>query len=249
MSPSTWTRRSALALALACCAAPGLAGCSDPEPEPKPSPRDGTAKPQPASKVNMSQNIWLEVEKGKRRVLVSAEVCLRRGPLEQFMTRKGQKEHEAILTADIDARKLHEALLLAEAKPGQPAQFLPRYRPATGTPVRVSVAYEDETGAAKKVPARSWIKNTKDGKELQHDWVFAGSMLVENPFDPKAPKKYLANDGDVICVSNFEGALLDLPVRSDKGNEELSFEAWTDRIPKEGTKVVVVLEPIPAGKK
>jgi hypothetical protein len=227
-----------------------LIGCMDAgDPEPRRTAKDGTAPKQtPANKVNLSQNIWMENQAGTRRVLVSAEVCLRAGPLEQLLTRKGQKEHEAILTADIDARKLHEALLLAGAEPGSPAQFVPRYRPASGTTIRVSLIYDDK-GTKKTVPARSWIRGLKSKAELECDWVFAGSMLVDNPFDPAAPKRYLANDGDVICISNFESALLDLPIFSSKGDEDRGYEAWTERIPPEGTKVVVVLEPVLTKKK
>jgi hypothetical protein len=194
-------------------------------------------------KVNVGQNIWLEVAGKKRRVLVAAEVCLRKGQLEQFMTRKGKKEHEAIVAADIDARKLHETLILAGAKEGSPVQFFPRVRPPTGSKVEVSVVYTD-AGEKKVVSARSWIRNLKTGKELDTDWVFAGSQLVANPFDEKAPKEYLANQGDVICVSNFVEALLDLPILSSKDDADRSFEAWTERIPKIDTKVIVVLQPV-----
>src|SRR5262249_62159967 len=76
-------------------------------------------------------------------------------------------------------------------------------------------------------------------------WLAA---LVNNPLDPKK-KVYLANDGDVICVSNFETALLDLPIKSPKDNADLVYVAHTSRIPPPETKVVVVLEPLPAAMK
>lgn len=227
-----------------------LSGCGDTsDPEPRAAAKDGSApKPAATNKVNLSNNIWLETEGDIRRILVSAEVCLRSGVLEQLMTRKNQKEHEAILTADIDARKLHEALLLAKAEPGSVARFDPTPRPATGTPIRITLRY-DEKGEKKNVSARSWVRNFKTKTELECDWVFAGSQLVQNPFMPNAPKHYLGNDGDVICVCNFEGAVLDLPVLSSKGDADRGYEAWTERIPPEGTRVVVVLEPQLATKK
>ena len=46
------------------------------------------------------------------------------------MTRKEIKAHEAVLTADIDARELHKALLLAKARPGSPVKYEPKYQPA-----------------------------------------------------------------------------------------------------------------------
>ena len=73
-------------------------------------------------------------------------------------------------------------------------------------------------------------------------------MLVENPLDKDAPKTYLANDGDIICVSNFEGALLDVPIKSSKDDADRGYEAWEDRIPAIGTEVTVILEPVIAEK-
>src|SRR5207302_9268489 len=64
-------------------------------------------EPKPAAetkKVPVGRNIVLEVQGDQRRVRLEAEVCLREGMLEQLMTKKRQKEHEAILAADIDAQ-------------------------------------------------------------------------------------------------------------------------------------------------
>jgi hypothetical protein len=208
--------------------------------------KKASAEPKPVEgkKVKVGDNVYLHVlPSGVRQVLIEGEVCLREGPLEQLLTRKNKKEHEAILSAAIDARKVHEALILAKAKDGSPVRWQPRYRAPTGTPIKISLVYE-KMGKKVTVPARSWIKNRKTGKELDTDWVFAGSMLVDNPFDKNAPKVYLANDGDVICVANFETALLDLPVQSSKDDDDRGYDAWKERIPPVGTKVTIVLEPI-----
>ena len=58
-----------------------------------------------------------------------------------------------------------------------------------------------------------------------------------------------ANDGDVICISNFETALLDLPIKSPKDDAERFFVANTEQIPPLETKVVVILEPVVEAKK
>jgi hypothetical protein len=205
-------------------------------------------KPAESKKVEVGKNVILEVlPDKKRRVIVSSEVCLREGQLELLLCRKHTKEHEAILSADVDARVIHKALLFADAKEGSPVQFIPKYRPASGTPINVRLRYKDKDKLV-TVPAQSWVKNAKDGKLLQSDWVFAGSRLVTNPLDPDK-KHYLANDGDVICVSNFETALLDLPIKSPKDNADLIFIANTERIPPLETKVDVILEPVLEAKK
>jgi hypothetical protein len=235
-----------LFLALLVCA-----GCDDAPADRKAGkkPAAPAAEPPEGKKVKVGENVYLEVLPGSRRVLIDAEVCLREGPLEQLLTRKNKKEHEAILAADIDARKAHEAIILAGAREGAPVRWVPRFRPPTGTTVKITLVYESK-GKKVAVPARSWVKNQKTGKELECDWVFAGSMLVENPLDKNAPKHYLANDGDVICVANFESAMLDLPIKSSKDDAERGYDAWTARIPPVGTKVRVILEPVlPAKKK
>lgn len=244
MYPSLTTLRTASRVAvLACLAGVGCDDAADRAGKPDAKPKAAEGK-----KVRVGDNVYLEVVGTKRRVLVTAEVCLRKGPLEQLLTRKNKKEHEAILSAALDARKIHEALILANAKEGEPVRYAPKYRPASGTHIEITLVYQDDKGVKRTVNARSWLKNSKTGKELDCDWVFAGSMLVANAFDKDAPKEYLANEGDIICVSNFESALLDVPIKSSKDDADRGYEAWTDRIPPVGTEVTVILEPVVAEK-
>jgi hypothetical protein len=199
---------------------------------------------QPASnKIKVGQNVFLEKQGDKRRVLVQAYVCLRQGQLEQFLTRKRTKEHEAILAADVDARDIHTALILAGAEPGKPVQFRPKYEAATGSIIKINLIYEKD-GKKIEVPAWQWIRDGKNGKDLDQDWVFGGSHLIPDPLDDTKKPYYAANDGDVICVSNFDSAMLDLPIESSKDNGDLSYEANTARIPPLETPVLVVLEPV-----
>ena len=181
-------------------------------------------------------------------MLVNGYICLREGQLEQLVTRKNTKEHEAIIAVDADARKIHEALNLAGAVEGN----------AGALRADLSAGHRADDQGEHSVrgqgPARHRAGSVvgqeyRTGKPLDVDWVFAGSGLVDNPLDPDHPKTYLANDGDVICVSNFDTAMLDLPVESSKNNDDLLFEAWTDRIPPLDTNVVVILEPVPTPKK
>jgi hypothetical protein len=214
-------------------------------------PRDSEQDQAPARPLpgkTLGKNVSLEIDGDKRRVLVNAVVCLREGMLEQLLCRAGTKEHESILSADIDAKLVHAALTAAGAEAGSPVQFRPKYSAARGTVIKVHVQYEDK-GKIVKVPAQKWVRTIKTRKELTHDWVFAGSMLLNNSFQPNAPPIYAANDGDVICVANFESAMLDLPISSSADNDDLDFEAFTERIPPEGTHVTVILEPVVPVKK
>ena len=200
-------------------------------------------------RLTPSQGVYLETDGKTRRVLVEAVVVQRSEnlELEELLCRKNNKEHESILAGDFDARDLHATLLAAGAKAGSPVVYHPEYKAATGSTIRVSVRYPGPDGKTLSANARSWVKNHKTGKELESDWVFAGSGLTDNPDDPKKPF-YLANQGDVICLSNFNTALLDLPIESSQRAGELLFHPWTDRIPPLGTKVTLVLEVIEKGK-
>lgn len=222
---------------------------SAPAPAADPAPAEPPA-PVKRVPVGKSKNVWVEIDPAndRRRTLVSAWVCLRQGPLEHLMCRQNTKEHEAILSADVDARDIHAALLLCRAKPGSPVKYEPKFQAPSGTKIRVTLQYPDK-GKIVTVPARQWVRDANSGKELQYDWVFAGSVLIPNPDGKDRPPLFLANGGDVICVSNFPGALLDLPVNSPKDNSELEFEAFTERIPPLETKVTVILEPVSDGPK
>src|SRR5262249_50408628 len=114
-------------------------GCETDKPTDTPAPKE---KQPEAKKVLVAPNVFLEVQGDRRRVLISASVCMQKGALELFLTKKGTKEHEAVVTAEIDARKVHEALLLAKGEPGAPVKYDPKYTPATGQVIKVTVTYE-----------------------------------------------------------------------------------------------------------
>lgn len=198
------------------------------------------------------KGVIMEVKPDKsRRLLVSTEVCLREGALEVFLCKKGTKEHEAILRADIDAQKLHELLLLAGAEAGKPTQFVdPKtetnsYKPATGTKINVLVNYTKD-GKTFTHPAQEWIWDSKKKASIAYTWVFAGSIIITDPDNGK--KFYGANSGDIISISNFPFSMLEIPSEISKDDAQLTFEAKTDKIPAIGSKVWLILEPVNAAK-
>jgi hypothetical protein len=205
--------------------------------------------PAPIKKVETSKNVYWVSQGGNRWVEVQAYVCLRQGQLEQLMTRKRTKEHEAILAADVDASKIHLALITANAEPGKPVQFRPKFKPPTGTTIKITLQYKDKDGKEVRVPAQQWIRSIKTKKDLPYEWVFAGSFFFADPQEKSRPPYYTANDGDVICLANFETAMLDLPITSTKDNDDLAYEAHTERIPPLDTPVLVILEPVIPAKK
>ncbi|MBL6713415.1 MAG: hypothetical protein ISQ07_08520, partial [Pirellulales bacterium] len=76
-------------------------------------------------------------------------------------------------------------------------------------------------------------------------WVFAGSSFWTD--ETTGQQYYQADGGDLVCVSNFPTAMLDLTIPSSQSNEALLFEAFDSRIPVRGTPLELIFSP--AGEK
>jgi hypothetical protein len=181
-------------------------------------------------------------DKQRKSVVLVGAVCQRRVPLELFACLKGSKEHESVVVVAAQAYVVHAGLLAAGAEPGGPVQFYPEYIPARGPEVEVSVLWKDADGNVKRVRAQEWIRDVETGESMEHSWVFAGSFFTE---DEQSGERYYHGDteGDLICVSNFPSAVLDLPIQSSDSNSSLLFEGFAERIPPLGTPVTLVLTP------
>jgi uncharacterized repeat protein (TIGR01451 family) len=189
--------------------------------------------------------VWID-RKGSRVVMVGA-VCARQVPLELLACPLGSKEHESVLVVPVKPSLVHIGLLALGVEPGHPVQYQPKYVPASGPEIEVTLIWKDEKGARKTARGQDWVRNVKTKQAMEHPWVFAGSDWVDNPYTKR--KEYRADvEGYLICVSNFPGALLDLPVASSPDDSDLLFDAFTERIPHKGTPVTIVLAPKkPAG--
>ena len=208
----------------------------------EPAPKDEQARPQETSQGGQER-------RGRVR---GQQSCPRADPGERLPSR-GHTGATADAPAAEGARgragrgrgraDIHTALLLAGAEAGKPVQFQPKHMAPSGTRIKISLEYRDADGATVRVPAQRWIRHIPSKKDLAHDWVFAGSGFTVDRADP-AVLHYRANDGDVICVANFEAALLDLPIMSSNDNADHIFEAHTERIPPIGAAVLVILDPV-----
>lgn len=192
--------------------------------------------PDGATKLAPDQPVWIDPTVSK--VLVDGKVAIREGVLEMFACPKGTKEHESVVAIEAQAYLIHVGLLRIGATTGSPVRYEPKYRPPTGSEIHVGVEWRDG-GKKKTARAQDWIRDARTQKAMDLPFVFAGSGFWTDPDSGK--QHYLAEAGDLICVSNFASAMLDVPVESSKSNEELWFEPFTDRIPPVGTPVRVVL--------
>ncbi len=196
------------------------------------------AVPDGYKKLMPDAELWINKDKGE--VLVDGNVCLREGELEMFACTKNSKEHESVVAVNAKAFAVHAALLAIGAKPGVPVKFLPEFSPATGMHVDVLVQWKDKEGKLQECRAQDWILDGATKKPMNHDWVFTGSSFWK---DDEGKEHYAADSGDLICVSNFPTAMMDLPIKSSASNAELLFHALTEKIPPKGTPVRLVLKP------
>lgn len=201
--------------------------------------------PAGLARLHPQQPVWIDIK--NKQVILQGEVCAANYALEFFATYPN-RSYEAVLSVNVQPSVVHTGLLAVGAKEGHPATFQPKFSPPTGTEVAIEVRWKGADGKTQSAPAQQWIRNIKTKKALDTNWVFAGSVFTT---DETGHRSYWADSGELICVLNLPGAMLDLPMRSDGALEARIFEAFTEHLPPQDTPVTIVLKPIlsPASSK
>ena len=142
--------------------------------------------------------------------------------------------------------KLPAGLNLPENNDDLPIRYFPKFKELTWYGPMTAPQRDKLLALSKNEPYRKAIQSFFDQTQTRPvdvSWVFAGSGTY---VDEKTGRHYyLAEGGDMICVSNFPDAMLDLSVKStDKADEGLLFEPWTERVPPKGTEVTMELVPV-----
>jgi hypothetical protein len=205
----------------------------------KPPTAPKLPEPKGAQRLTPDYDVWIDPK--EKSVIIDGQVSLREGMLEMFACTRNTKEHESVVSANTKAFAVHAALLSLGAEPGSPVQWVPEYKPPTGTEIEIVVYWVDEKGKEQRMRAQQWVKDVRTGKEMTQPWVFGGSRFWTD--EETGKKYYQAEGGDFICVSNFGTAMLDIPIESSQSNQELAFEAFTERIPPLGAPVRLILTP------
>jgi len=184
--------------------------------------------------------VW--VDRKNKRVIVLGAVCSRECPLELFACLRTTKDYESVVSVPGRASLVHAGLLAVGAESGSPVQFRPKYVPASGPEIEVTVLWKDASGKVQTARAQDWVREVKTKKAMTYPWVFGGSRIVKN--QETGEKAYYADlTGELICVSNFASAMIDLPIESTSSDAELMFETFTERIPPRGTPITLILTP------
>ena len=195
--------------------------------------------PNRLTRLDPQQPVWIDMQ--YKHVVLQGETCRAGYPLEFFAT-YSNKSYEAVLSVNVTPWIVHTGLLRVGAEPGHPARFQPSFVPPSGTEVAIEVRWKDAQGKVQSAPAQHWIRNIKTKKELDSNWVFAGSLFVKD--DATGKEYYQADSGELICVLSLPTAMLDLPIRSYGAMEARSFEAFAEHLPPPGTPVTILLKPI-----
>lgn len=217
------------------------------------TPTGGPGKPGATTKrKGLVELPHLRVDLVKREVVFDANVCLRKGFLELLVCRRptrdvGSKEHESILSTDARGADIHAALMLLGLTRGKPAELMPAREgqpaavlPPRGPELKVILRWKDSDGKQRQAAPAKWLAAPKGRKQPPTDkWVFVGSDITPDG------KYWADSSGDIISLSNFASAVIDVPFQSTSVNDALEFIANTPAIPPKGTRVEVVLTPLP----
>ena len=194
--------------------------------------------PESWKRLGKEQEIWLDND--NKQVIAGGVVCLNRGALEMFICPLYTKEHESVIAVNAQSSQIHASLIALGINPGKPVQWEPEYTPVSGPKLKITVLWKDANGQVVKRDSKEMVRDFKTKKELQVDWVFGGSQFYKHEGD----EVYLGDGGELVCVSNFATATIDVPIQSSDANVALMYEANTEKIPEIGTKVYVIFEQI-----
>jgi len=202
-------------------------------------------KPETLIPLDPNDRIWLTKDGGS--VVLLGQVALREGMLELFACRIHTKEHESIVSVRIKPHLIHAALIATGAEPGKPVQVHPEFVPPSGDEIEVKIRWLDSEGKEEEALAQDWVldnaQSTKNvPKTMSTHWVFTGSMIYK---DGDGEEHYIADEtGELFGLSNFVGAILDVPIQSSEANSNLLFSCFTEHIPEVGTPLTLILTPV-----
>ncbi len=195
--------------------------------------------PPGMKRLSEKDRVWVDTK--RHLVVVDGYVAMREGQLEMFACPSGTKEHESVVGVFSKAQVVHAGLLAAGAVNGKPVQWEPKFEPPTGSEIEIHALWFDKENKKKSIDAKQWVKRWgKEATLLDVNWVFSGSSFWKDP--DTGENRYMAESGDLICISNFSTATLDIPIQSSQANSGLLFVANKELIPEEGTPIRLVLK-------
>ncbi len=204
----------------------------------------------------------IRVDLQASQVIVSAQVAARSGWLEQLVCKAGTREHESLLAVEVAPRLIHGAILAIGINPGSPGRWTEGeadaagqptldFVPPTGDGVDLRVTWDLE-GVHHEASLCDWVRSAPlevQSGERAVDFpcdrfVFAGSHVRANPPSLGKGEHYVADfTGSIVGLVTFGDEVIAfeevIPDRVEFA--PAMWEAWTERIPAEGTPVNLII--------
>jgi hypothetical protein len=228
--------RDAIFISIFCWLASGPALAQSTSPTTRPAATD-----PPGGRADFAPGVvidWSELH-----VELEGRVVLQSGPLELAVCSPRTREHESIVTIQARPLDVYNALGLIGLTPGRPFTYdekNDRWLAPQGDFVEVNVHYVQQ-GRPKTVNLWNWMADAESGKPVEpREWVFCGSRrFTGGTFGADA-------DGTVICVVDFDTALIGLADAHSADNAALWVQANPRTVPPEGTPCTLLIRSSPA---
>ncbi|MCH7700316.1 MAG: hypothetical protein IID37_01395 [Planctomycetes bacterium] len=207
-----------------------------------PSTAFGDAQPGPEGQPKAARIVefapGVRIDWPRHRVEIEGMVVLRDGPLELFACTQGTREHESIVVVRPRALHVYQAMGMLGLEPGEPSRYdekTEKMIPPTGEALSVQVRVDGQPTA----PIEAWMWDIEHDRPLGvTNWVFCGSRSFDGG-------RFGADlDGTVVCVVDFDTALIAPGASHSADNEALWLRARSDRIPERGTRCVILIEKL-----
>jgi len=199
----------------------------------------------------------IRVDRARGMLELAAVSVLEVGFLEQYVCSPSTREHESLFVFEGKARELHAALLLAGFNPGAPGSWRevppPEGQPndgnqqfaavpPTGDAIRITVVLPDGTEHPLTHFVRASPLTPNTDALPPNDFVFAGSRF--RPDRRTGVERYLADgSGSIIGLVTFgDETIAAVDVVPDQVSVAPPvWEAFTERMPKPGTRLTLRL--------
>ncbi len=177
-----------------------------------------------------------------------ASIACNSGWLEQVACMVGTREHESLVVVEAKPSEVHAALLLLGLEPGTPGRWKwngerMETTPPRGPRLEPIVRWRSAGGEEREARLADWIRGA-DGRRFPAAWVFSGSILAPNPRSLGPGEHYVADfSGSLVGLVTFGDETIGaVTIFADQTEvEAANWEAWTERMPAEGSPVTLVL--------
>jgi hypothetical protein len=184
----------------------------------------------------------LRLDVKRRRVEVDGRICIQRGLLEVVACTRIGKTHESLLVLDCRPRDLKASLLALGLSDRPQVKNFGDPGELSGEKVAITVLWECPDGP-REARVEDLILDSVEGRPMERrGFVFTGSRFVR-----VGDREMFMSDasGQIVTTYHDPDAILDNP--STKGGDDTVYYANSKDVPRAGTPVRAVFEPIAAG--